>query len=403
MSHYFHKEKTNGLFSFIIFRPESRLVTDIVKDIMKKLNHCFLINYDGMIGIEKHVEQIQSLLLLESAPVRTIGICGMGGLGKSTIANAIYRKLIPDFNCGSIILNVQHEIEKGGLQEVRKKYISQLLGEDITSSGFNFLFNPRLEREKVLIVLDDLKDSDQLIDLIGTHEDFGEGSRIIVTSRDNQVLQNANADEIYQVREMDFQDSLQLFCLNAFKQNYPMETYMSLLEKVLNYAKGVPLTLKVLGKFLQGRTKIIWESALQNLEKFPHSETFKVLKLSYDGLEDEQKDIFLDIACFYRGHLENVVAQTLDCCGFSAHIGMEVLKDRCLISISEGRIVMHDLIYEMGQGIVRQECVNDPGKRSRLWKHEEIHDILKKNKVCFYPSNLTLITHDQFHEFTLTS
>jgi hypothetical protein len=98
--------------------------------------------------------------------------------------------------------------------------------------------------------------------------------------------------------------------------------------------------------------------------------------------------------------LENVVAQTLDCCGFSAHIGMEVLKDRCLISISEGRILMDDLIYEMGQGIVRQECVNDPGKRSRLWKHEEIHDILKKNKVCFYPSNLTLITHDQFHEFT---
>jgi hypothetical protein len=61
---------------------------------------------------------------------------------------------------------------------------------------------------------------------------------------------------------------------------------------------------------------------------------------------------------------------------------MEVLKDRCLISISEGRIVMHDLVQEMGHEIVRQQCVNDTGKRSRLWKPEDIYDVLGKNKVC---------------------
>ncbi|PNY00092.1 disease resistance protein (TIR-NBS-LRR class) [Trifolium pratense] len=59
---------------------------------------------------------------------------------------------------------------------------------------------------------------------------------------------------------------------------------------------------------------------------------------------------------------------------------MHVLKDRCLISISEGRIVMHDLIQQMGHEIVRKQCVNDPGKRSRLWKPEEIYQVLKKNK-----------------------
>ncbi|WJX48348.1 hypothetical protein P8452_34926 [Trifolium repens] len=59
---------------------------------------------------------------------------------------------------------------------------------------------------------------------------------------------------------------------------------------------------------------------------------------------------------------------------------MEVLKDRCLISISEGRIVMHDLVQEMGHEIVRQQCVNDTGKRSRLWKPEDIYDVLGKNK-----------------------
>ena len=62
-----------------------------------------------------------------------------------------------------------------------------------------------------------------------------------------QVLKNAEADEIYEVKEMNFQDSLQLFSLNAFEENYPTQTHVDLSEKVLNYAKGIPLALKVLG------------------------------------------------------------------------------------------------------------------------------------------------------------
>ncbi|WJX53530.1 hypothetical protein P8452_39513 [Trifolium repens] len=57
---------------------------------------------------------------------------------------------------------------------------------------------------------------------------------------------------------------------------------------------------------------------------------------------------------------------------------MEVLKDRCLIFISDGRIWMHDLIKEMGQAIVLLE--DDPRKRSRLWKTNDIYDVLSKKK-----------------------
>jgi hypothetical protein len=105
------------------------------------------------------------------------------------------------------------------------------------------------------------------------------------------------------------------------------------------------------------------------------------LKLSYDGLDDDQKDIFLDIACFYRGERENVVEQTLGCCGFSARIGMDVLEDRCLISISKGNVWMHDLIQDMGHEIVRLQD-KDPLKRSRLWKADDICDVFKMNMVC---------------------
>jgi hypothetical protein len=112
------------------------------------------------------------------------------------------------------------------------------------------------------------------------------------------------------------------------------------------------------------------------------------LKLSYDGLDKEQKDIFLDIACFHIGEFWKNVEQMLDGCGYSAaRIGMEVLKDRCLIFISDHATVwMHDLIKEMGQDIVLLE--DDPRKRSRLWKPNDIYDVLSKKKVCsLAPSN----------------
>ncbi|CAJ2662027.1 unnamed protein product [Trifolium pratense] len=93
------------------------------------------------------------------------------------------------------------------------------------------------------------------------------------------MLKNANVDETYQVTKMDSQDSLQLFCSFAFKQNNLEEPYVSLSKKVLDYAKGIPLALKVLGKLLQGRQKEEWESQLQKLEKHPNLEIFNLLKL----------------------------------------------------------------------------------------------------------------------------
>ncbi|CAJ2662039.1 unnamed protein product [Trifolium pratense] len=131
----------------------------------------------------------------------------------------------------------------------------------------------------------------------------------------------------YQVTKMDPQNSLQLFCSFAFKQNNLEEPYVSLSKKVLDYAKGVPLALKVLGKLLRGRQKEEWESQLQKLEKHPNLEIFNLLKLNYDELDHNQQYIFLDIACFHTGGFVKFVEQTLDCCGFFTHIEMKVLED----------------------------------------------------------------------------
>ncbi|KAJ7962591.1 Disease resistance protein (TIR-NBS-LRR class) [Quillaja saponaria] len=245
----------------------------------------------------------------------------------------------------------------------------------IGSLGSTFV-EERLRRKKVLLVFDNVDDSSQLEYLLGSGDAcFGSGSRVMVTSRDRRVF--AKADEIYEVPKMNFQESLQLFNLNAFKQDNPVEDLRELSKRMVYYCDGIPLALKVLGSFLYGRSKEEWESCLRNIEKAPHKKIVNALKLSYDGLDYKEKAIFLDIACFFAGDLVDKVKAML---GEFITVVIPVLIDLSLISISQDKKVeIHDLIKEMGLEIVRQQSPIEPGKRSRLWCSKDVGHMLKNN------------------------
>ena len=74
----------------------------------------------------------------------------------------------------------------------------------------------------------------------------------------------------------------------------------------------------------------------------------KVLQISYDGLDDKCKKLFLDIACFFKDEYKKIVTRILEGCKFHPKIGLRVLDERCLISIMDDTIRMHDLLQEMG-------------------------------------------------------
>ena len=86
----------------------------------------------------------------------------------------------------------------------------------------------------------------------------------------------------------------------------------------------------------------------------------------------------MDIACFFAGEDKNLVTKILD----DSNYVLNVLVDKSLLRISRyNKLQMHDLLQEMGREIVRQESVKEPGKRSRLWDHEDVYHVLKRNKV----------------------
>ncbi|XP_057429051.1 disease resistance protein RPV1-like isoform X2 [Lotus japonicus] len=360
------------------YRNESEFIKDILKDVIKKLEIRSPIELKGVVGIEENYAKVESLLEIGSTEVRVIGIWGMGGVGKTTLACALHAKLFSQFEGHCFLKNVREQSEKNGLDALRNRLFSDLLGEENLCVEPHFVTR-KLRRKKVFIVLDDVATSEQLDDLISDYDCLAQGSRVIVTTRDKHIFSLVN--DIYEVKELSYHASLQLFCLTAFREKRPKNGFEELSKSVIAYCKGNPLALKVLGPRLRSRNIEVWKSELRKLQKIQDVKIHNVLKMSFYGLDSDEKDIFLDIACFLKGEPREHITSLLDACGFFAAVGIEELIDKSLITISYfNRIEMHDLIQEMGRNVVCQESHKDPGRRSRLWDPEEVYDVLKNNK-----------------------
>ncbi|KAK2633308.1 hypothetical protein Ddye_003875 [Dipteronia dyeriana] len=315
---------------------------------------------DHLVGVERQIEEIESLLSLRLNTVCIVGIWGTGGIGKTTLASAVYHKISYQFEDSYFITNVRDCGKPNWFQ--RNKFSTEILCH-----------------KKLLFVLDDVSTHTEIDFLIGSYDSLNLGSRIIIISRDRHVLYNCRANYIYKVNGLFDEEARKLFSLCAFKRNHPTEDYMELSYMLVRHAKGIPLVLKVLGVSLYGKRRREWESALSQLRRGLNRDIYDVLKISYDGLDDEEKKIFLDIVCFFVGEHKDYVEIFLNSKGFST-TGINVLMDKSLISLSNNKIVVHDLIQELGWDIAHQEYFNRvAGKPSFWWHHKDIGFVLGKN------------------------
>ncbi|KAH9782821.1 Disease resistance-like protein DSC1 [Citrus sinensis] len=364
-------------------RPEAKLVDEIINDILKKLKaRSFSSDFNGFVGLNSRIEEIKSLLCIGLPDFRIVGIWGMGGTGKTTLAGAIFNLISWEFEGKCFMANVREESEKGGgLVHLREQVLSEVLDENIKirTPDLPKYMRERLQQMKIFIVLDDVNKVRQLEYLTGGLDQFGPGSRLIITTRDKQVLDDFGVlnTNIYEVNGLEYHEALELFCNFAFKHDYCLDDLLVLLEHVVKYANGNPLALRVLGSFLHQKSKLEWENALENLKMISDPNIYDVLKISYNELKSEEKNIFLDIACFFAGEDKDFVLRILEV----SNCVLNVLVNKSLITLSySNKLQMHDLLQEMGREIVRQEFVKEPGKRSRLWYHEDVYHVLKKNK-----------------------
>ncbi|KAL7587754.1 hypothetical protein Lser_V15G37504 [Lactuca serriola] len=355
---------------------ESRVIKEILDAISQRLQLVTSSANENLIGIGTRMQGLKSELQIESGGVRMIGIWGVGGGGKTTLASSIYDEISSDFDGCCFVENVREESSKNGLEKLQEEILSVVLKQKKVKvrrveEGRRVIIC-KLRHKKVLIVLDDVDNLDQLKALAGAHDWFGEGSRIIITTRDEHILTAHKVNVIHNVSLLNNDEAIKLFCKHAPRGHRCIEDYGLLSEDVVSYAGGLPLALTVLGSFLCDKDIHEWRSALARLKAIPDTDIVEKLKISFDGLKPIEKELFLDIACFFRRELKEKTMEKLDACGFHPVIGIKVLIQKALITISDGVFDMHDLIQEMAHYIVRGEHPNNPTKHSRIWKKEDV-------------------------------
>ena len=261
---------------FIIDRYESRHIKEITNIVFRRLNHKKLVVDTNLVDMDPRVEKTVLQLHMESDDVRVIGISGIGGIGKTTIAKVLYNQLSCEFEYMSFIENVKENIETRGFIYLQTQLLCDILEEgenqNISSVGQGAsMIKKILQSKRVLIILDDVDDSDQLEYLVGNRCWLGKGSRVIITTRYKHLLTVQEVDDSYEVEELDFEQSHNLLIWHAFKNSPPMQKYMDLLDRLLCYCEGLPLALKVLGSLLIKKAylngKGNWINGKENLNR----------------------------------------------------------------------------------------------------------------------------------------
>ncbi|KAG7945347.1 hypothetical protein I3843_15G147200 [Carya illinoinensis] len=368
-------------------RNESEFIQDIIKWVDSKMVDRTPLNVSkNPIGIESRVQYIyQHLNMGRDDIICMVGIFGTGGIGKTTVSKEIYNRISYQFEGSCFLKNVRETSKAGGLIQLQKTLLYDILGIRLkfhdTEKGINVIRH-RLCTKRIFLILDDVDSLVQLETLVGARDWFGLGSRIIITTRDQEILDNFEVDSKYEVMTLDDNEALELFSLYAFRKEEPLEDYMDLSRQVIKYAQGLPLALTVLGSDLKGRNIDQWKSALNKYRKIPHREIQSVLQISYDTLEVSEKDMFLDIAFFFKGEPLAKIMEIFDSCGFYPVHGIQRLMEKCLITVKrygDEYVWMHDLLQDMGKEVVREKSYKDPSKCSRLWFHKDVRQVLEED------------------------
>ncbi|GLJ52810.1 hypothetical protein SUGI_1125030 [Cryptomeria japonica] len=148
----------------------------------------------------------------------------------------------------------------------------------------------------------------------------------------------------------------QIFCWRAFLQVSPPHGFEELVENSIKVCDGLSLSLKVFGAQLYGNiSKHTWKSLFHKILRILHRYIKEKLRIGYDALNNEEKESFLDIACFFIGEENSLTIEIWDGSGWSGLHTWERLLNKCLVELdSDNHIRMHDHLRDLEREIADQ-------------------------------------------------
>ncbi|KAJ1704210.1 hypothetical protein LUZ63_003989 [Rhynchospora breviuscula] len=270
-----------------------------------------------VVGLDRDKDEIICQLLDLTIRRRVVlSIVGMGGLGKTTLAQKVYNsnELKEHFPC-RVWLSISQKFDvQNLLREILYKLEPNMRNENPTISQEDLLTKLResLTQRRYLIVLDDVWTTDLWVRLRIGLPDGDKASRVLITTRRLDVARAADGDSRpYELRPLNEDESQTLL---FHKANIPIgepgvqhrTDLNDVARQLIEKCGGLPLALIVLGSILSGRdrTKDAWQSVHDTL--YWHNDTSKwcseVLLLSYVDLPYDLKPCFLYFASFPEDH-----------------------------------------------------------------------------------------------------
>ncbi|XP_042396791.1 putative disease resistance protein RGA4 [Zingiber officinale] len=391
--------------------------------------------YDSLVtGRETERQMIVNMLTKDddydsnNVTLKVISIVGMGGLGKTTLAQFVYNdervqdyfasltmwKVVgAEFNPTKIIKSIL-ELATGASVDISEIYlVKQKLKNELSGKRF-------------LLVLDDVwNENESKWIALKTALTCGlRGSKILVTTRSQQVSKiMGSSNTTHQIQQLSRDDCLSLFYQFAFGDEVADQNLMNIGAKIVEKCGGVPLAAISLGSMLRGtREEAYWSSVLKSeISQLGNEEdkVLDVLKFSYDTLPVRSKKCFAFASLFPKNYwmtkdelIKLWIANGFVCSegNFDAETnGNHVFNDLVMGSffiLAPSRdfeddsyvtkCKMHDLMYDLARSVSaniywnsKQDSVKDIGKRTyhlQLFPGELPNDIFSQllNKKPLY-------------------
>ncbi|KAH9306612.1 hypothetical protein KI387_011016, partial [Taxus chinensis] len=367
------------------FSSEEDLIQFVLTYFVKILEKVYL-DIPECFGVDWSVEHvIKSLHVMDcDKKIVKLGIHGMSGIGKTTLAKLVYKQLYKQFDVFCFVPSVGERCEGANgrhvtLQSQMLRNLLQFTGEVDRGKA---MLQDFLQGKKVLLLLDDIQSPEQLEALVGNYRDFGRGSCLIITSRDLYILKLLNVDVAYEVRRLPHEHALQLFNFHAFhNSSCPDQELETVRNDIVRACEGLPLALQLVGKLLVAERDInVWTDFAKNLM---HASSLQMkLRAFYETLNSHEKEMFLDIACFFACEKKELAMMFLgEKIPSTSNESLTHLLQKSFVSLGPGNeLLMHTCLRDLGKSIANEMSAQPP-ERTRLFKEEDVQHILRRYRV----------------------
>ncbi|CAN1811876.1 Disease resistance protein L6 [Linum perenne] len=171
---------------------QGAIIRQVFSCIRSHLMRNYLLVTEQLVSIGPHVQQVMKLL---NKGVMVVGIAGMGGLGKTTIAMAVRDEVYMKFDYCFFLRDVRETLlGTSGIVALQKQLISTFPGhyENVEDASQGIcIIKDRVCNHKTLIIIDDADKGFEFKEIFGNLEDFSSESRFIITTR-NQKINDEN-------------------------------------------------------------------------------------------------------------------------------------------------------------------------------------------------------------------